>query len=174
MVRRSGHRVEGATSHASPTVASGADGGYVAVFSGLRPTLHPGGTLLEKLGAIHAEAIHLQADPAKRATAPIGPHLYDVSRLLTDKEVAAFLADDTAVEAVLEEIEQVSREHFAASSSDRRPEGGFVHSPAFDLSSDVSNRLRVAYEADLEGVSQGDAPPPMWEQSSGRVTSSPV
>jgi len=136
--------------------------------------LHPGRTLLEKLYAIHAEAIRLQADPMKAATPRIGRHLYDVFRLLTNDEVAAFFTDDTTVEAVLEEIEQVSREHFATTTGERRPEGGFTHSPAFDLSSDVADRLRVAYESDMEDLYYGEAPPPAWEQICGQVTSSPV
>jgi len=136
--------------------------------------LHPGRTLLEKLYAIHAEAIRLQADPAKTATPRIGRHLYDVSRLLADDEVAAFLVDAATVEAVLEEIEQVSREHFATTSGERRPEGGFAQSPAFDLSSDVADRLRVAYESDIEDLYYGTAPPPSWEQICRQVTSSPA
>ncbi len=136
--------------------------------------LHPGRTLLEKLHAIHAEAIRLESDPEKTATPRVGRHLYDVSRLLGDDEVAAFLADDTTVEAVLEEIEQVSREHFATVAGELRPEGGFRHSPAFDLSSDISNRLRVAYEADMDDLYYGKAPPPTWEQICRQVTSSPV
>ena len=136
--------------------------------------LHPGRTLLEKLYAIHAEATRLQADPSKPATARFGRHFYDVSRLLADDEVAAFLADDTTVEAVLEEIEQVSHQHFATRAvGELRPEGGFRHSPAFDLSSDVSDRLRVAYESDIEDLSYGTAPP-TWEEICGQVTSSPV
>jgi len=136
--------------------------------------LHPGRTLLEKLYAIHAEAVRLEADPAKAATPRVGRHFYDVSRLFADDEVASFLADDTTVETVLEEIEQVSREHFATVAGERRPAGGFAHSPAFDLSSDVSNRLRVAYESDMEDLYYGEAPPPTWEQICGQVTSSPV
>lgn len=137
--------------------------------------LHPGRTLLEKLSAIHAEAIRLEADPGTTATARIGRHFYDVSRLLTNDEVASFLADDATVEAVLEEIEQVSREHFATTATGKlRPEGGFAHSPAFDLSSDVADRLRVAYESDMEDLYYGIAPPPTWDGICRQVTSSPV
>ncbi len=137
--------------------------------------LHPGRTLLEKLYAIHAEANRLEADPAKTATPRIGRHFYDVSRLLANDEVASFLADDTTVGMVLEEIEQVSREHFSAvTSGELRPQGGFRHSPAFDPSSDVADGLRVAYESDMEDLYYGKAPHPMWEQICRQVTSGPV
>ncbi|GBE21015.1 hypothetical protein BMS3Bbin01_00356 [bacterium BMS3Bbin01] len=137
--------------------------------------LHPGRTLLEKLYAIHAEAIRLAADANAAATRRIGRHFYDVSRLLTNDEVISFLADDTTVPTVLEEIEQVSRDHFTATTSgELRPEGGFRHSPAFDLSSDVADRLRVAYESDMADLYYGEAPPPTWEEICRQVTSSPV
>ncbi|NOY56294.1 MAG: nucleotidyl transferase AbiEii/AbiGii toxin family protein [Actinobacteria bacterium] len=136
--------------------------------------LHPGRTLLEKFAAIHAEATRLAADTDAHATPRIGRHFYDVARLLTNDEVASFLADDATVERVLEEIEQVSREHFTANTSGEiRPEGGFRHSPAFDLSSDVADRLRVAYESDMEDLFYGVAPP-TWEEICRQVTSSPV
>ncbi len=136
--------------------------------------LHPGRTLLEKLFAIHAEAIRLRANPNMPATARFGRHFYDVSRLLDDDEVVAFLADATTVGAVLEEIEQISQQHFATrAAGELRPEGGFRHSPAFDLSSDVADRLRVAYESDIEDLYYGAAPP-SWEEICQQVTSSPV
>lgn len=136
--------------------------------------LHPGRTLLEKLFAIHAEATRLQAEPGKPATARFGRHFYDVSRLLDDDEVVAFLADATTVEAVLEEVEQISQQHFATRVvGELRPAGGFRHSPAFDLSSDVADRLRVAYETDIEDLFYGTEPP-TWEEICRQVTSSPV
>ncbi|MFV2074166.1 MAG: nucleotidyl transferase AbiEii/AbiGii toxin family protein [Thermoanaerobaculales bacterium] len=136
--------------------------------------LHPGRTLLEKLHAIHAESLRLEADPSKAVTARIGRHFYDVSRLLADEEVASFLADDTTVRVVLEEIEQVSREHFTRDGTvELRPEGGFRHSPAFDPSSDVADRLRVAYETDIEDLYYGTTPP-AWDEICRQVTSSPI
>ena len=136
--------------------------------------LYPGRTLLEKLFAIHAEATRLEADPDKAATARFDRHFYDVFRLLDDDEVVAFLADDATVESVLEEIEQISQQHFATRVvGELRPEGGFRHSPAFDPSSDVADRFRVAYEADIEDLYYGAAPP-TWEEICRQVTSSPV
>ena len=138
------------------------------------PVLHPGRTMLEKLFAIHAQATRLEADPDKPATARFGRRFYDVSRLLADDEVVAFLADATAVEAVLEEIERISQQHFTTRVvGEFLPEGGFRYSPAFDLSSNVPDRLRVAYETDIEDLYYGTEPP-TWEEICRQVTSSPV
>ena len=138
-------------------------------------TLHPGRTLLEKLYAIHDEAICLASDVAVAATARIGRHFYDVSQLLAADEVVTFLADDATVRTVLEEIEHVSREHFIRGvPGELRPEGGFRLSPAFDVSSDVANRLHIAYESDMEELYYGTAPPPTWEEICQQVASSSV
>ena len=137
--------------------------------------LHPGRTLLEKLYAIHAEALRLGADPTAAATPRIGRHLYDVSRLLTTEEVIMFLADDATVRTVLDHIETVAREHFTRGAADElRPEGGFRQSQAFDASSDVAGRLRVAYETDMEDLHYGIEPLPSWARVCGQVTASPV
>ncbi|MCL1693903.1 MAG: nucleotidyl transferase AbiEii/AbiGii toxin family protein [Actinomycetia bacterium] len=137
--------------------------------------LHPGRTLLENLYAIHAEALRLAADPTAAATPRIGRHFYDVSRLLATEEVIMFLADDATVRTVLDHIEAVSREHFTRGSVDElRPEGGFRQSQAFDASSEVAGRLRVAYETDMEDLCYGTEPLPSWEKVCGQVTASPV
>ena len=76
---------------------------------------------------------------------------------------------------VLEEIEHVSREHFIRGvPGELRPEGGFRLSPAFDVSSDVANRLHIAYESDMEELYYGTAPPPTWEEICQQVASSSV
>ncbi|MEA2010161.1 MAG: nucleotidyl transferase AbiEii/AbiGii toxin family protein [Actinomycetota bacterium] len=137
--------------------------------------LHPGRTLLEKLYAIHAEAIHLASDAAVVATARIGRHFYDVSQLLAADEVVTFLADDATVRMILEEIEDVSREHFIRGvPGELRPKGGFRLSPAFDVSSDIADRLRIAYESDMEELYYGTVPPPTWEGICRQVASTSV
>ena len=137
--------------------------------------LHPGRTLLEKLYAIHAEALRLAADPTAAATPRIGRHVYDISRLLATQEVITFLADDATVHTVLDHIEAVSRDHFTRGAADElRPEGGFRDSPAFDVSSNVAYRLRVAYETDMEDLSYGTEPLPSWERVCEQITASPV
>lgn len=151
----------------------------VSGFADLEPfsvhVLHPGRTLLEKLYAIHAEAVRLSSDVSRPVKARVGRHFYDVFQLLGNEEVAKFLADAATVSTALEEIEFISREHFArGSSGEFRPEGGFRFSPAFDASSNVAARLRIAYESDMGELYYGKGPWPTWADVCKQMSSSSV
>ena len=137
-------------------------------FSDLMPfplvVLHPGRTLLEKLVGVHAEARRLAADPELAADRRIGRHFYDVHELLADEPVRHLLADRAQVERILEEVEEITRAHFIkpGETVEVRPPGGFAESPAFEVGSDVSERLRAAYEATMPHLHFGSDPLPTW------------
>jgi hypothetical protein len=126
--------------------------------------LHPGRTLLEKLVHIQALGQQLVADRARRPDHRSGRHFYDVFQLLGDSRVLDFLSDRLEFGRVMASIEEIDRTYFGhGEAAGLRPEGGFASSPAFDLVSDVSRRLRVAYEATVPELYFGASSPPTWE-----------
>jgi hypothetical protein len=134
-----------AASWGDALAAAGAD---LSGFTDLEPfdvvVLHPGRTLLEKPPHIDAAALALERDAAPRPDRRIGRHFYDVFQLLGDDRVLDLLAERNEVAEVMISIGDVTRAHFGGGdASEPRPEGGFAASPAFDLSSDVSGRLRA-------------------------------
>lgn len=84
-------------------------------------------------------------------------------------------ADDTTVSTIRNEIEDISREHFATPpSGELHPEGGFRFSPPFDVSSDIADRLCVAYGSDMEELHYGQASLPTWQEICQRIASRSV
>ena len=143
-------------------------------FADLEPfevlVLHPGRTLLEKLVHIHAVAQELAADAARLPDRRSGRHFYDVFLLLGDDRVRDLLADRDQIELVMSSIEEVTRTHFGSSDdTELRPKGSFAASPAFDLDTDVSLRLRAAYEATMPELYFGAGPLPTWDAICRRV-----
>jgi predicted nucleotidyltransferase component of viral defense system len=144
-------------------------------FSDLGPfevvVLHPGRTLLEKLVGVHAEARRLAADPFRAADRRTGRHFYDIYELLADQPVRDLLADRSAVERILEEVAATTLAHFTkpGETVEVRPPGGFANSPAFKLASDVSERLRAAYEETMPELYFGTGRLPSWEAIARRV-----
>ena len=65
-------------------------------------------------------------------------------------------------------IEEITRAHFRDEAG-LRPEAGFAASPAFDLRTSVSGRLRRAYEATMPALYFGVDPLPTWEEICRRV-----
>lgn len=147
----------------------------LAEFSDLEPfeivVLHPGRTLLEKLAGIHAEAMRIGADPGVGVNPRVGRHFYDVHELLADARVLDLLGDRNRVELIMEEVSEVTQAHFAKTAEpvEVRPEGGFAQSPAFRLSSEISDRLRATYEETMPKLYFGTDPLPSWEAIAERV-----
>lgn len=133
--------------------------------------LHPGRTLFEKLDHIHSVARALDHDASRVPNRRIGRHFYDVFQLLGDRRVFDLLADRDQVEAILASIGEIARTHFGGSDENAvRPDGGFAASPAFDLDSDVSLRLRAAYDTTMPELYFGTDPLPTWEAICTRVS----
>lgn len=143
-------------------------------FSDLGPfevlVLHPGRTLLEKLVHIHRLAQALAADPSRQPDPRSGRHFYDVFRLLGDGRVLDLLADREQVEQVINSVEEIDTTHFGGNDDkELRPAGGFAASPAFDLNTDVSQRLRAAYETTMPELYFGADSLPTWGEICSRV-----
>lgn len=156
-----------------------AAGTNVSAYSDLRSfnvkVLHPGRTLLEKLYAIHAEAMRLSRDADATVKARMGRHFYDVSKLLGRDDVEEFLAESDTLDEILREIEEISIENFGAHEyQELRPDGGFRSSPVFEPSSDVSQRVRAVYESDMEELYFGSDPLPSWDDICRQVAASTV
>jgi hypothetical protein len=67
-------------------------------------------------------------------------------------------------------ITEITRTYFDTSGdTEVRPEDGFAASPAFDPGTDVSRRLRGAYEATMPELYFGVAPLPAWDEICRRV-----
>lgn len=151
--------------------AAGTD---LSEFTDLEPfsvsVLHPARTLLEKLVHIHAVAQVLVADPTQQPDPRSGRHFYDVFQLLDDDQVLSLLADREQVDQVVESIEEITPDYFGGNDeTELRPSGGFATSPAFDLDTDISLRLRASYEDTMPELYFGTGPLPTWEAVCDRV-----
>jgi predicted nucleotidyltransferase component of viral defense system len=143
-------------------------------FDDLKPfevaVLHPGRTLLEKLVLIHALAQKLAASADASIDRRSGRHFYDVYQLLGDRQVLDLLADRDQTEQVMRSVEEINRAFFGGDGIEVRPADGFASCPAFDPTSDISTRLRAAYESTMPELYFGAGPLPTWEEVCGRVT----
>ena len=151
-----------------------AEGTDLAEFADLEPfevlVLHPGRTLLEKLVHIHQVAQELTADPARKPDARSGRHFYDVFQLVGDHRVQELLADREQVDRVLSSIGEITHQHFDTGGDiELRPPGGFAATRAFDISTNVSQRLRAAYDATMPELYYGRAPLPTWDEICDRI-----
>ena len=137
-------------------------------FDDLRPfevaVLHPGRTLLEKLGLVHSK---LGSSPSQSAARQHARHYYDIYQLLGDDHAVALLRDQAAVEQVMRSISEVSESYFGG--GELRPAGGWARSPAFDAVGDDSRRLRTAYSATMADLYFGSGDPPAFEAICLRV-----
>ncbi len=71
---------------------------------------------------------------------------------------------------VMSSVEETTRTYFSGGDgTELRPPGGFGTSPAFDPKSDISLRLRAAYEATMPELYFGAEPLPTWNAICGRV-----
>lgn len=143
-------------------------------FDDLKPfevaVLHPGRTLREKLVLIHALAQQLAAGTGGSIDRRSGRHFYDVYQLLGDRQVLDLLSDRDQTEQVMRSVEEINRAFFGGDGIEVRPAGGFGTCPAFDSTSDISTRLRAAYESTMPELHFGAGPLPTWEEICGRVT----
>ncbi len=156
--------------------ALAAAGTDLAEFADLQPfdvlVLHPGRTLLEKLVHIHELAQELAADRTRKPDIRAGRHFYDVFQLLGDLRVQEFLADREQVDRVLDSIEETTREHFdKGDNTQLRPPGGFAMTRAFDVTTDVSQRLRSSYDATMPELYFGASALPAWDEICDRIAS---
>ena len=131
--------------------------------------LHPGRTLLEKLVLVNSLAQQLAADSTGSIDRRSGRHFYDIYQLLGDRQVLDLLADRDQTEQVMRSVEEISRAFFGGDGIEVRPAGGFASCPAFDPTSDISTRLRAAYESTMPELYFGAGPLPTWEEICGRV-----
>jgi Nucleotidyl transferase AbiEii toxin, Type IV TA system len=151
--------------------AAGTD---LSEFDDLKPfevaVLHPGRTLLEKLVLIHALAQQLDAGTGRSIDRRSGRHFYDIYQLLGDQQVLDLLADRDQTEQVMRSVEEINQVFFGGDGVEVRPAGGFGTCPAFDSTTDISARLRAAYDATMPELYFGASPLPTWEDICGRVT----
>ena len=143
-------------------------------FADLEPfevlVLHPGRTLLEKLVHIHELAQELARGPARKPDGRSGRHFYDVFQLLGDDRVRDLLADRELVGHVLNNIREITRQHFDTSGDiELRPPSGFATTRAFDVTTDVSQRLRASYDATMPELYFGSAALPAWDEICDRI-----
>ena len=131
--------------------------------------LHPGRTLLEKLVLIHALAQQLAAGTGGSIDRRSGRHFYDVYQLLGNRQVLDLLADRDQTEQVMRSVEEINRAFFGGDGIEVRPAAGFASCPAFDPTSDISTRLRAAYESTMPELYFGAGPLPAWNEICGRV-----
>lgn len=132
--------------------------------------LHPARTLLEKLVHISDLARRLVADETLTPDPRSGRHFYDVHQLLGDNHVLAFLEHHEQALEVVENIDEITRQFFSGDAdSSARPDGGFAASAAFDLSSSISAKLRLAYETTMSELYFGADPLPEWDEICHRV-----
>jgi hypothetical protein len=131
--------------------------------------LHPGRTLLEKLVHIHGLTQRDGTDVSSIAPRS-GRHFYDVFQLLGDERVLNLLADRDQTNEVMDSIEAITLTYFGDSDdTELRPPAGFGACPAFAPDSDISRRLRSAYEATMPELYFGTDPLPTWLEICERV-----
>jgi hypothetical protein len=128
--------------------------------------LHPGRTLLEKLVLVHGEAQRLSADPKLMPDRRIGRHFYDIHELLGNHSVRALISDRPEVDRILDDVAKVTQKYFGASGAEFeiRPSTGFAASPAFQSSSDVSQRFQAAYDSTMPELYFGSEPLASWPE----------
>jgi hypothetical protein len=146
----------------------GTEGTDLSQFDDLAPfevvVLHPGRTLLEKLVHVHATAQRLAADQSRQPDPRSGRHFYDVLQLLREQRVLDFLSDRDQVTQVIDSIDEITRRYFSGGDeAELRPPGGFADSPAFDVTTNVSQRLRAAYETTMPELYFGTSSLPGWD-----------
>jgi hypothetical protein len=115
--------------------------------------------------------MRLAGGPELAADHRTGRHFYDIHQLLGDSRVIDFLGKRDEVGQVIEEVAEITQAHFTKTDqpTEVRPKDGFAGSPAFDLNSNVSERLRTAYEETMPQLYFGTDPLPSWEAIAGRV-----
>jgi hypothetical protein len=121
--------------------------------------LHPGRTLLEKLGLIHSK---LGSNPSESAARKHARHYYDIYQLLGDDHTLALLRDRAEVEQIMRNIDEVSESYFGG--GELRPIGGWARSPAFDPDGPSSRLLRAAYDATMADLYFGPGDPPAFRE----------
>jgi hypothetical protein len=149
-------------------------GAELAVYEDLAPfevaVLHPGRTLLEKLGHIHGLAVELAADEDRLPPPRCGRHFYDVHQLLGDERVLELLQGRNQMLEVIASIDEVTQKYFGGMEGvSARPDDGFAGSSAFDPTTSTSTRLRTVYETTMPELYFGHAPLPTWDQICARV-----
>jgi len=127
--------------------------------------LHPGRTLLEKLLRVNT---HAAGGDDRDNALRIGRQMYDIWALLGDERVIAFLTDRRQTSTTLGNCYEISKMFRPASP---QPSGGFAESPAFDLGSDLANRLSDAHDLAMSDFYYGTASPPGFGQIVQRIRS---
>ncbi|MBO0815223.1 MAG: nucleotidyl transferase AbiEii/AbiGii toxin family protein [Actinobacteria bacterium] len=126
--------------------------------------LHPGRTLMEKLGLLHSK---IGADPAEAGAARHVRHYYDVYMLLGDDHALAVLRDKAEFGRILASMREVNDRWFGG--GELRPAGGWAVSPAFDTAGPAYPRLQRAYDSALSELYLGRDEPPALDAICARV-----
>jgi hypothetical protein len=127
--------------------------------------LHPGRTLMEKLGLLHSK---IGADPAEAGAAKHVRHYYDVYMLLGDDRALAVLRDKAGFGRILDSMREVNDRWFGG--GELRPAGGWAASPAFDTAGPAYHRLQGAYDSAMSELHLGRDAPPALDAICARVT----
>jgi len=138
-------------------------------FEDLQPfdveVLHPGRTLMEKLGLVHSS---LGAHPSDQQMSKHVRHYYDIYMLLGDERALTVLRDRGEFGQILQSMREVNDRWFGG--AELRPEAGWASSPAFDTTSLDYPRLRKAYASVIADLYLGPGDPPSLDVICARVT----
>ena len=137
-------------------------------FEDLQPfeveVLHPGRTLMEKLGLVHSK---LGASPPDQHASRHVRHYYDICMLLGDERALAVLRDKAEFSQIMESMRYVNDRWYGG--EELRPAGGWATSPAFDTASPGYGRLRQAYDVAMAELYLGLGAPPALDVICARV-----
>lgn len=146
-----------------------AAGTSISDFEDLQPfeveVLHPGRTLLEKLGLVHSA---LGAAPEVELARKHARHYYDIYQLLAEGRVLTLLDDRSQFDRVLQSMREINSTYYPE-AGEIRPAGGWAASPAFDPAGQSYDRLREAYDATMTELYLGDHDPPAFTDICARV-----
>ncbi len=139
-----------------------------AAYDDLEPfdveVLHPGRTLMEKLGLLHSR-IGVEPDAAEALRHV--RHYYDVYKLLGDDRVLTVLQDRAAFQQILESMRQVNDQWYGG--KELRQAAGWAISSAFDTSGAGYKQLQRAYTSTMSELYLGNGDPPSLDVICARV-----
>jgi hypothetical protein len=128
--------------------------------------LHPGRTLIEKLGLLNEAASRFE-DRGAPLPPGVGRHYYDINQLMDESSSLALLEDRETFHAIVADCEAISRRHFGAQY--QRPHDGFASGPAFALSERIKSEAHDAYDRAMRDLYFGSSPPPSLDDVLARI-----
>jgi hypothetical protein len=126
--------------------------------------LHPGRTLMEKLGLVHSKlGVNPLGEPVRKHVR----HYYDIYMLLGDDRALAVLRNRTEFDQIMESMREVNDRWFGG--GELRPETGWADSPAFDTQSPGYPSRLKAYDLAMAELYLGPDDPPSFDIICARV-----